>query len=197
MLTTDIEKAKAYFCELGFDIPAIPEKFAIRLKERAPPLGLDESARLFSTRKIEKIPYWLDHYVKEADEKLVEDYLVLSHSGHGINSYAVQYYIVDGAFRMFVHLGWGGAYHDMAKDEARIHECFPLADQIITAAQSFVKTLNAGELLTVVATDWGWPWGSYWLRPGETKSRQPSRVAPAVVLAEVLHWLTNVAIPKG
>jgi hypothetical protein len=95
---TDIGKARRLFHEAGLAFPKIPDEFAPRLKER------DEW--LFSTREIQASPYNLHHYVREIERNPVEDYVVLSHSGHGANSYAIQYYLVQGALRMFLHLSW-------------------------------------------------------------------------------------------
>jgi hypothetical protein len=55
-------------------------------------------------------PYNLQYYVHECDEIDVADYAVLCHSGHGVNSYALQYWIVQGSLRMFLHIRWGGGY---------------------------------------------------------------------------------------
>jgi hypothetical protein len=80
-------------------------------------------------------PYNLQHYIHEAESSLVNDYVILSHSGHGFNSYAIQYYLVRGSLRMFLHLGWGGAYADAEKDAATIRECFSLADPVVAASE--------------------------------------------------------------
>lgn len=90
----DIEKARHLFQDPGLTFPNIPEELAARLKER--------SEWVFSTRKIVMSPYNLQHYPTESEEAQVEDYLVLAHSGQGVNSYAIQYYLVQGSLRMFL-----------------------------------------------------------------------------------------------
>ena len=45
---------------------------------------------------------------------------MLSHSGHGVNSYAIHYYLVQRPLRMFLQLGWGGVYDDAKEDAAKI-----------------------------------------------------------------------------
>jgi hypothetical protein len=117
---TDIKKARQLFRDAGLAFPTIPREIAARLKE--------QGEWLFATRKIETSPYILQHFVSEVDETPVEDYAVLSHSGYGINSYAIQYYLVRGSLRMFLHLGWGGVYMDEKAAAANIRNCFSLAD---------------------------------------------------------------------
>jgi len=177
---TGIEKAKHLFQEAGLAFPTIPEEFAPRFKERG--------SWVFSTRKLEESPYVLDHYVEEAEKNPVKDYIAIAHSGHGVNSYAIQYYLVQGALQMFLHLDWGGVYSDAEKDAAKIKDCFSLADKIVSTAHATAK-LRRGDRLTVVGSDF---YGSYWLKPGEHRhERRDDSKTPADVLAEVLHWLTE------
>ena len=183
---TDIEKARQLFQEAGLAFPRIPDEFAPRLKER------DEW--VFSTREIQASPYDLHHYVREIERNPVADYVVLSHSGHGANSYAIQYYLVLGALRMFLHLSWGGVYSNAARDAGRIRDCFALADEIVPAAQSAGRFLP-GERLTIVGASL---YGSYWLLPGKTQRNQgEAPKSPADVLAEVLRWLTRRETTKA
>jgi hypothetical protein len=177
---TDIEKARRLFREAGLAFPTIPEGLAVQLKE--------QSRWLFSTREIDMSPYNLQHYVHEVDGTDVEDYAVLSHSGHGANSYAIQYYLVYGPLRMFLHLGWGGVYMDADAAAGNIRQCFSLADQIVPAAMT-VGRLGAGDRLTVVGADF---YGSYWLAPEQSRQKESrDSKGPAEILAEVLHWLTS------
>jgi hypothetical protein len=142
---------------------------------------------LFSTRAIEMSPYNLQQYVDEAEGAHVDDYTVLSHSGHGVNSYAIQYYLVFGPLRMFLHLGWGGVYMDADAAAAKIRECFSLADQIVSATRPVGKV---SDRLTIVGSDF---YGSYWVVPGQSPHRKTSNSkGPAEVLAEVLNWLTSL-----
>jgi hypothetical protein len=180
MPTTDIEKARGVFRGAGLTFPTIPVEIEARLKQ--------QGDWLFTTRKIEMSPYNLQHYVAEVDETDVEDYAVLSHSGHGINSYALQYYLVRGAFRMFLHLGWGGAYMDDEAAKINIRNCFALADQIVPATQG-VGRFRAGEHLTVVGSDF---YGSYWLSPGNShREKNVGHKDPVAILTEVLNWLVS------
>jgi hypothetical protein len=93
----DAEEARKLFQKAGLTFPSIPEELVPRLKE--------QDKWLFSTREISISPYSLEHYVGEMN---VADYVILSHPGHCVNSWAIQYYLVYKALRMFLHLGWGG-----------------------------------------------------------------------------------------
>jgi hypothetical protein len=113
---------------------------------------------------------------------------MLSHAGHGVNSYAIQYYLVHGSLHMFLHLGWGGAYMDAEATATRIHDCFSVADQVIEAAQS-VHSFRIGDRLTVVGSDF---YGGYWLPPeGSPRKKDPGPDGPLEVLTEALDWLTS------
>jgi hypothetical protein len=178
----DIEKAIRLFRDAGLAFPTIPGELTTQLKE--------QGQWLFATREIEMSPYNLQHYVDEADETHVDDYAVLSHSGHGANSYALQYYLVHGTMRLFLHLAWGGVYLDAAAAAAKIRDCFSLAAEIVPTAKNTGR-LGASNRLTIVGSD---VYGSYWSAPGQSgqKERRDSK-GPAEVLAECLHWLKSRA----
>ena len=106
MPMSDIEKTRRCFVEAGLAFPTIPDEAAARLKE--------QRKWLFSTREIETSPYNLQHYVREFDRTHVADYVVLAHSGHGVNSYAVQYYVVHAPWGCF-STSVGVAYTTMPK----------------------------------------------------------------------------------
>jgi hypothetical protein len=113
---TDINKARELFINAGLAFPTLPEELAVKLKER--------DRWVFSTRPIRMWPYELDRYVHQSQRRQIRDYALLSHSGYGINSYAIQYYLVHGPLRMFLFLGWGGVYGDQKEDAANIRPVF-------------------------------------------------------------------------
>lgn len=174
----NIEVARKHFQDKELAFPVIPEDLATELKEQ------DEW--VFSTRKIKMWPYSLQEYVNELDETHVKDYVVLSHSGHGINSYALQYYLVHGKLKMFLHLGWGGVYMDAKSTTMQIHDCFSLADKIVMAAQTSEK-LQAGAEIKIVCSNF---YGSYWSVPGKEEQKEDVfSKKPAEILIEALNWL--------
>jgi hypothetical protein len=209
---SDIEKARLLFQEAGLAFPTIPEELAARLKERG--------KWLFSTRELEMSPYNLQHFVGELDGSVLEqcgpvlfernsevtrvsDYALLCHSGHGVNSYALQYYLIYGRLALFLHLGWGGVYMDAAESAAQIRDCFALADAIVPAVEAS-KCLVPNSRVTIVGSDF---YGSYWAIPGENRFSKAAKArehtlpygapddeednTPVEVLTSVLHWLKS------
>jgi len=176
---TGIEKARQLFRQAGLAFPTIPKQLAARLKERG--------EWVFATREVKIWPYNLDDYVRESHDA-PGDYAVLCHSGHGVNSYAVQYYLVYGPLRMFLFLGWGGLYLNAEAAASKIRKCFSLADQIVQAVMT-VKKLKVGGQVTIVGSDF---YGSYWFVSGQSREKERSAFKdPAEVLTEVLHWLKS------
>ncbi len=176
---TDIAKAEALFKKAGLAFPVLPKKLALSLKE--------QGKWLYSTRTIAVSPYDLNHYVNETGTAQTDDYAVLSHSGHGVNSYAIQYYLVCGPLRMFLFLGWGGVYMDSQNAAAKIRECFGLAERITKAA---ADKLRSDSHLMIVVSDF---YGNYW-SPHE-KSGNVSLSdgkTPQQVLGEALDWLDSL-----
>jgi len=143
---SDIEKARHVFEKAGLAFPTIPEKLAEQLKE--------QSKWVFSTWPIDVWPYDLHYYVEEAEKSEVNDYAVLAYAGHGANSWAIHYYLVQDSLRMFLQLGWGGVYSNKDEDAALIRNCFSLADKIASVAKS-VGPFQAGNHLTVVVSNFG------------------------------------------
>jgi hypothetical protein len=173
---SDIAKARFLFLEAGLAFPKVPAELAERLKEHG--------RWWFTTRDDDTSPYILEAYVKEAKRRKIDDYVVLAHSGHGINSYAIQYYLVYGRLRMFLFLGWGGVYMDATESAAQIKLCFSLADDIV---RSLANNSQPGRV-TIVASDF---LGSYWSGPRIRRKRKRDSLQPAVVLGEVLAWLNG------
>jgi hypothetical protein len=175
---TGIEKARQLFRQAGLAFPTIPKRLAGRLKE--------QGEWHFATRELKRSPYDDHYYINE--DAFPGDYAVLCHSGHGVNSYAIQYYLVYDQLRMFLFLGWGGVYMDAAAAASQIRECFSLSDEIVSAAMTAGK-LGAGKRLTIVASDF---YGSYWSASRQSLSKERSRSKrPAEILTEVLHWLKS------
>ncbi|GAA3453387.1 hypothetical protein GCM10018962_52200 [Dactylosporangium matsuzakiense] len=52
----------------------------------------------------------------------VPDYVAVSHAGHGVNSYAVNYHLVCGPLAVIMQVGWGGIYTDNAAASQRLGE---------------------------------------------------------------------------
>lgn len=175
---SDVEKARQLFQSAGLGFPELPGELAAQLKQRG--------EWLFSTRENPRWPYEFDQHVHEAVASPVENYAVLSHSGRNGNSYAIHYYVVYDAVRMFLQLSWGGVFMNPEVHATRVRECFSLADEILATVPQH-SLLQAGDRLTIVGSNFG---GSYWLAPGKSLPEDCGFFTrPAEVLTEVRDWL--------
>lgn len=169
-------KAKGLFRQAGLPFPYIPIPLSQQLREL--------HSWCFSTRSLRLSPYALRNFVQEAATGAVDDYAVLAHDGHGINSYAIHYYLVYGLLHMFLQLGWGGAYSDRKRDTEIIKKCFAVGGELIAAVE---RGEDRGSIcgrtrLTVVASDWH---GSFWTNSGLIPHKFPAG-APLDILNEAL-----------
>jgi hypothetical protein len=156
IVLSPIEQARALFAAEELPFPPLPENMAMALREEGP--------NLFSTQPLEVDPYNLEVYSLEIQRDPAEpDYAVIGFDGHGVNSWAAHYYLVDGALALFIQLPWGGAYDE--PDDGR---------RVITAAFTWAKKLQTdvrraqqealiphGWRLLVVASRFarpGWAW---------------------------------------
>ena len=177
----DLEQARQLFAGAGLAFPTIPDQLAVKLKKR--------DQWLFATRPVKMSPYNLDYYVREGERARTKEYAVLCHSGHGVNSYAIQYYLVFGSVRLFLHLGWGGVYMDVNAASSQVRECFALADEVVRRAM-IPGSLMPEERLIIVGSDF---YGSHWSASTQGRQEERGSQRPAQVLAEVLRWLRNSA----
>ncbi|MFD1047412.1 hypothetical protein ACFQ1S_18620, partial [Kibdelosporangium lantanae] len=93
------------FGDAGLHAPPVPEVLRSGVRE------IRKWA--FGTRDV--VPnsmYLFKHYILEVLTGPVEDYVAVSHAGHGVNSYAVNYQLVHGPVAVFAQEGWGGIYYD-------------------------------------------------------------------------------------
>ncbi|MDQ1740884.1 MAG: hypothetical protein QOE53_2536 [Pseudonocardiales bacterium] len=83
--------------------------------------GLGEIDRwCWSTRPISAMDMYLfKDPAREVLTRPVSDYVAVSHAGHGVNSYAVNYHLVYRSLALFAQAGWGGVYTDRARATAR------------------------------------------------------------------------------
>lgn len=174
-------EAKRTFHEAGLVFPAIPLALGARLEQQGP--------WTFASRPLEVSPYDFDHHVEEAHGD-VADYVVLAHAGHGSNTLALHYYLVQGPLRLFVQLGWGGVHMDADARTAAARQCFARADELVRAATTGSR-VPAGQRLVVAASDF---YGAWWrLAPADTPyQRHPSmRIGVAAVLGDALQAITG------
>lgn len=85
----------------------------------------------------------------------VDDFVAVSHAGHGANSYALSYFLVDGPLALLLQTAWGGVYTDVERAVAAWRLLVSHVERLIQAAQSAtaVKAGRAEERLVVVNSD--------------------------------------------
>lgn len=142
----------AYLFEEMLELPAppLPAGFAQTMRVLGP--------GVVGTREDAPGPYGLSWFLRELEEKPVADYLLAGHSGHGSNSWAIHYYLVQAPLALFIQIPWGGGYMDNALAGARVRRAFAEAAALITAKG--LDDLPAERRLVVVASDLaGSAWG--------------------------------------
>src|SRR5688572_5088714 len=108
-----VRKAERILADAGLMLPPIPSRFANQLRT------VEEWC--FATREINPMAmYMFDDYVKEALLGTAPDYLAFCHAGHGINSYAINYHLVDGPLALFAQAPWGGLYSNADENAAAL-----------------------------------------------------------------------------
>lgn len=150
-----LEEAKQLFAQEGLAFPYIPSPMSNNLEKL--------SEWVYGTRTDTPNPYDLFWFVTEVATQPVEDYLLFGHAGHGINSYAMHYYLVRRSLAVFLQISWGGAYTDKEQATQELASYFAQTEDIIRAVekQGQQKRFQPNERLIVVVSDFS---GSRWMR---------------------------------
>jgi hypothetical protein len=121
-----VEDAEHVFKRAGLPLPPIPDRFVKNLRRIEP--------WCYATRQIDPMGmYFFDDYIWEAVAGKTPDYLAFSHAGHGINSYALNYHLVDGPLLLIVQAGWGGAYSRRKQDVDVVGRLFVRCAALVAA----------------------------------------------------------------
>ena len=117
------------FTESGLAAPPVPEPLE--------PALLSRGTWLFATREVDPMAmYSFEHYLVEAVAEPVEDYIAISHAGHGANSYALNYQLVYGPVAIFIQAPWGGVYTDGEAAAREVARQFAQCGDLIAAAEA-------------------------------------------------------------
>jgi hypothetical protein len=167
---TDSPTAQALFEQEGLPFPPVPNRLAASLRQTP------RSEFVFATRRLHDSPYSIDPFVQEAEASPQADYAVVGFDGHGVNSWAVHYYLVYEELALFIQQPWGGAYLDAERARVEIAERFHWAAGLQRALRQATRKGNIphGWQLLVVATGLGHRSGWRWLAP----ARNGGNVAP-------------------
>lgn len=143
-----VRKARATLAKAGLDLPPIPPDLAPDFRERG--------RWNFATSAAPKgRAYFFVEYVQMVCRQAGPPFVVLEHSGHGINSYGLHYVLVWGPLRLFLQLGFGGVYMDPEDTGIHINECFRLAHELVdaVAAPRQAGCLSTSDPLVVAVSD--------------------------------------------
>lgn len=155
-MSTDLQRAKDFFREQGLEFPQIPDQFLSQLREYSP--------TIYSTRELQSPPYDMEVHVQELfDSQHSTNYALLAVDGHGVNSWAFHYFLLDGPLALFIQLPWGSAYTQTENARKRINQAIRrsniLSREIGRLERS--KSLPTGRRLVVVVSPWAetrWAW---------------------------------------
>lgn len=144
--TNGAAAARALLGSAGLTLPLIPEELAPRFKKR--------EKWCFASRPLRMSPYNLFHFVKESITGRVRDYVVVAHAGHGVNSYAMHYYLVRRPLYLFLQVGWGGVYMDEQEATSEVNDAFALAGRLAEATERAVRNgrLQSDARLMIVSS---------------------------------------------
>lgn len=159
-ISSGLQQVRTLFATEGLPFPELPPALADQMRP------FEEL--LFGTRDPETGPYALDVFRDAVYEQPVADYALLGFDGHGINSWALHYYLVQGPLALFIQLPWGGAYTDPDEARARVGEAFALAATLTAelAGAQAARALPGGVRLVVTDSQFVEP-GCAWLKaPG-------------------------------
>ena len=147
------------FAAEGLGKPPIPRVFRSSFQAR--------DHWCFASRDVE--PGWMYGfrvYPSEVITKGVENYVAVSHGGHGINSYAITYHLVYGRLALFAQTLWGGACTATASASARVADQFERCAELIDTYEAYAAAdllPSAPARLIVIDSDLGRRGMARWL----------------------------------
>ena len=108
-----VAEAERLFVAAGLSPPPVPLALQPAFRQR--------DDWFFASREMDPFAmYMFGEYVDEAVAASPENYVAISHAGHGINSYAITYHLVYGRLALFAQTIWGGVYLDRDDSNAAV-----------------------------------------------------------------------------
>lgn len=146
-----LEAAQAWLAEEGIPFPSMP----VELQNALKPI----SEGIFSSRStLPATPYFTHPFIEEVKTQSVDNYALLAFDGHGMNSYAIHYYLVYGPLAFFLQVSWGGAYMDREKAQAGISSVFAKVNPIIEAAMKVDESKASSRFILSASSFYGIRW---------------------------------------
>ena len=155
-----VDELVATFAGAGLPIPPIPAAMRSSLEQRA--------EWLWSTRPVDPLEmYIFRQYPAETMLGPVQDYLAISHAGHGANSYSINFHLVQGPLALFTQTGWGGVYMDNGAAVALMTSQFAGMAQVIAAAERITPAWTQERRLLVLESTFRSAAACQWFVPGD------------------------------
>jgi hypothetical protein len=185
---------KAFEAE-GLAAPPVPESLVPRLRV--------QGNWVFATHPQLYPPYHWAAFVDPPGPD--EEYLVIGHSGHGANSYAVFYGLRVGPLCLLLEIPWGGVYMDPVDGRCMMRETFAAAAELIDAVDVAVRTgrMASSSRLSVYASflvencSWRISSAGEAVRLEPEGSHSGTHRGPGEVLAESLAWVRALPDPDA
>ena len=146
-MPTTYQAAKALLRESGLAMPPVPVKLRPRLRK--------VKKWCYSSRTLEESPYEVREYVEEAVNGDVDDYVVIAHDGHGVNSWAIHYFLVYRPLLLFVRVAWGGVYTDPAKATATMNDSVDACRAMVGQVTKVARRKHSRRVLVYLDEFWG------------------------------------------
>lgn len=132
--------------------------------------------------------YFSPREVVEALDSMVDNCLLLDHSGHGINSHAIHLLMMFGPVRLFLQMGWGGAYLDNEAAATSIQKVFVLVNELLHTLDNYLTLYGIlpKHNMYIVGSDLK---GGYEFAVGTFGCEVGSAATPTQVLLDAIKWL--------
>ena len=148
------------FAAAGLPVPLIPTVLSAAL--------IRPGEWLWATREMDRLEmYIFRKYPGEILKAPVADYLAISHAGHGVNSYSINYHLVLGPLALFTQVGWGGVYMDNTEAVVEMARQFAGIAKVLPLAELYAATWDGIRRLLVLESTFRDAAACQWFRPGD------------------------------
>jgi hypothetical protein len=119
------EDLTAAFTSSGLPVPPVPGSLRPALRAPRP--------WCWTTRDIDPFQMYMFEpgFLADVLAGGTPDYVAVSHAGHGVNSYAVNFHLVHGRLAVIMQVGWGGVYTDNAAAARQLGELWRRCDAML------------------------------------------------------------------
>jgi hypothetical protein len=133
-----------FFHRQGVREAPIPERLRSQLAVRA--------QHVWSTRAIDPgaMYFFAGVVLTEALSLETADGVAVGHVGHGLNSYCISYFLVDGPLAVYAQVPWGGVYMDAKQANNELLECFDNVERLIELAHRSSPSMQ-GRVVVLVS----------------------------------------------